>query len=33
MCHTELVSASNKINELRDPEIGDPELDSGQGSG
>jgi hypothetical protein len=31
-CHG-LVSASNKTNELRDPEIVDPELDSGHGSG
>jgi hypothetical protein len=32
-CHAELGSASNKINGLRDPEIVDPELVSGQGSG
>jgi hypothetical protein len=28
-----LGSASNKIKNLRDPEIEDPELDSGHGSG
>src|SRR4030042_324555 len=32
-CHAELGSASNKIKDLRDPEIVDPELDSGHGSG
>jgi hypothetical protein len=32
-CHTELVSASNKIIRLGDSKIIDPELDSGHGSG
>src|SRR4030042_529706 len=32
-CHAALGSASNKIKDLRDPEIVDPELDSGHGSG
>ena len=32
-CHAELVSASNEFKALGDPEILDPELDSGHGSG
>jgi hypothetical protein len=32
-CHAELDSASNKIKNLRDPEIADPEINSGPGSG
>ena len=41
-CHAEFISASlqgrlgsasNKINDLRDPEIVDPEINSGPGSG
>jgi hypothetical protein len=31
--YAELISASKEINRLGGPEIGDPELDSGQGSG
>jgi hypothetical protein len=32
-CHAEFISASHKIKDLRDPEIVDPEIDSGPGSG
>jgi hypothetical protein len=32
-CYSELVPASNEFKALGDPEIVDPELDSGRGSG